>query len=69
LLKSEPQAKQNFLNTIKHSALETAEQKIGNMLYSIATKLPVTSEHFREPLSRWVSNGSIDNPNHLDFTI
>jgi glutaminyl-tRNA synthetase len=39
------------------------------MLYSIATKLPLTSEHFREPLAGWVGTGAIDNPNHLDFTI
>ncbi len=39
------------------------------MLYSIATRLPVTSEHFREPLANWVGAGQIDNPNHLDFAI
>ena len=69
LLKSEPQAKENFLNTIQMSQLESSEQKVGNMLYSIATKLPITLERFREPLAQWVASGRIDNPNHLDFTI
>lgn len=39
------------------------------MLYSIATKLPPTSEQFRQPLARWVGNSDISNPNQLDFTI
>lgn len=39
------------------------------MLYSIATKLPLTAERLREPLAAWVGAGAIDNPNHLDFTI
>ena len=39
------------------------------MLYSIATKLPITIERFRNPLARFVGSGDISNPNHLDFTI
>lgn len=43
LLKSEAVIKKAFLDTIRFSELEKAEQKIGNMLYSIATKLPLTA--------------------------
>jgi hypothetical protein len=39
------------------------------MLYSIATKLPLTSEHLRKALSSWVGSGDISNPSQLDFTI
>ncbi len=39
------------------------------MLYSIATKLPVTIERFRVPLAAFVGNGDISNPNQLDYTI
>jgi hypothetical protein len=39
------------------------------MLYSIATKLPITIERFRKPLSEFVGKGDISNPNQLDFTI
>ena len=43
LVKSEAVTKKAFLDTIKFSELEKAEQKVGNMLYSIATKLPLTA--------------------------
>jgi hypothetical protein len=43
LLKSEAVIKKAFLDTIRFSELEKTEQKIGNMLYSIATKLPLTA--------------------------
>jgi hypothetical protein len=43
LLKSEPASRQAFLDTIRFSELEKGEQKVGNMLYSIATKLPLTA--------------------------
>lgn len=43
LLKSEAITKKAFLDTIRFSELEKAEQKLGNMLYSIATKLPLTA--------------------------
>jgi len=39
------------------------------MLYSIATKLPITIERFRQPLAEWVGSNDISNPNQLDFTI
>jgi hypothetical protein len=39
------------------------------MLYSIATKLPITIEGYREQLSVFVGSGDISNPNQLDFTI
>lgn len=39
------------------------------MLYSIATKLPITIERFRQPLAQFVGSGDISNPNQLDFTI
>ena len=43
LAKSEAVTKKAFLDTIRFSELEKAEQKVGNMLYSIATKLPLTA--------------------------
>ena len=43
LLKSEPASKKAFLDTIRFSELDKGEQKVGNMLYSIATKLPLTA--------------------------
>jgi hypothetical protein len=39
------------------------------MLYSIATKLPITIERFRKSLSEWVGSNDISNPNQLDYTI
>jgi len=39
------------------------------MLYSIATKLPLIAERFRQPLASWVAKGDISNPSQLDFTI
>lgn len=39
------------------------------MLYSIATKLPITIERFRKALSEWVGANEISNPNQLDYTI
>ncbi len=38
-------------------------------MYSIATKLPITIERFRQPLSTFVGSGDISNPNQLDYTI
>ena len=49
--------------------LRGGEKKIGNMLYSIATKLPVTLERFRKQLAEWVGSSEINNPNQLDYTI
>jgi hypothetical protein len=42
LVKSEAATKKGFFDVITYSGLEGGEKKIGNMLYSIATKLPVT---------------------------
>ena len=39
------------------------------MLYSIATKMPVIIEKFRDRLAREVGTGGISNPNHLDFVL
>jgi len=69
LLKSEPATRKAFFEVIEHSGLVKAEKKIGNMLYSIATKLPITIERFRKQLSVFVGSGDISNPNQLDFTI
>ena len=45
------------------------EKKIGNMLYSIATKLPVHVEKYREMLAKNVGSKGIYNPNQLDYAI
>ena len=58
-----------FYDVIAFSGLEAAEKKTGNMLYSIATKLPITIERFRKSLAEWVGSSDISNPNQLDFTI
>jgi hypothetical protein len=39
------------------------------MIYSIATKLPITIERFRHDLAVFVGKGEISNPNQLDYTI
>mgnify|MGYP000191603751 CR=1 FL=1 len=69
LLKSEPAAQQAFLKAIKFSGLEKGEQKVGNMLYSITTKLPSSCEGYTEPLAKWVAAGDITNQSHLDVII
>jgi hypothetical protein len=69
LIKSEPATQKAFFDVAAYSGLEAGEKKIGNMLYSIATKLPITIERFRKPLAEWVGAGGISNPNQLDFTI
>lgn len=69
LVKSEPATQKTFEEVVAYSGLEGAEKKVGNMLYSIATKLPITIERFRKPLAEWVGKGDISNPNQLDFTI
>jgi len=51
LVKSEPLTKKAFFDVAAFSGLEGGEKKIGNMLYSIATKLPITIERFRKPLA------------------
>lgn len=69
LVKSEAATKKGFFDVITYSGLEGGEKKIGNMLYSIATKLPVTLERFRKQLAEWVGSSEINNPNQLDYTI
>lgn len=39
------------------------------MLYSVATKLPVILDKYRERLAREVGLGGISNPNQMDFVI
>jgi len=39
------------------------------MLYSIATKLPVTIENYRKNLAKYVGSGDISNPSQLDYAI
>jgi glutaminyl-tRNA synthetase len=68
-VKSEPVTQKAFFDVITYSGLEHAEKKVGNMLYSIATKLPITIERFRKALSQWVGSNEISNPNQLDYTI
>lgn len=67
--KSEPATQKAFFDVVAFSGLEGGEKKVGNMLYSIATKLPITIERFRKPLAAWVGAGDISNPNQLDYTI
>jgi glutaminyl-tRNA synthetase len=69
LVKSEPATRRAFFDVITYSGLEKGEKKIGNMLYSIATKLPITIERYRKALSEWVGSNDISNPNQLDYTI
>ncbi len=56
LEKSEPTRK-NFLIVVEKSGLAQAEKKVGNMLYSVATKLPVILEKYRERLAKEVGSG------------
>lgn len=69
LVKSEAATQKVFFDVVTFSGLEGGEKKIGNMLYSIATKLPVTLERFRKQLAEWVGSSEVNNPNQLDFTI
>jgi glutaminyl-tRNA synthetase len=69
LVKSEPATQKAFFDVVTFSGLKEGEKKMGNMLYSIATKLPITIERFRKPLAGWVGFNEISNPNQLDFTI
>ena len=39
------------------------------MLYSVATKMPVIIEKYRERLAKEVGCGGITNPNQMDFVI
>ena len=61
--------KQNFIDAVRHSGLKEGEKKIGNMFYSIATKMPVTLNEHRPIVAEWVGNGAISNPNQLDYVI
>lgn len=69
LAKSEAATQRTFYEVVANSGLESGEKKVGNMLYSIATKLPITIERFRKPLAEWVGAGDISNPNQLDYAI
>ena len=69
LVKSEPATQKAFFDVVAYSGLQSGEKKVGNMLYSIATKLPITIERFRKALSEWVGSNEISNPNQLDYTI
>lgn len=69
LVKSEQATQNAFFEVVSFSGLEEGEKKVGNMLYSIATKLPITIERFRKPLATWVGSNDISNPNQLDFAI
>lgn len=42
LVKSEPATQRAFFDVVAYSGLQGGEKKVGNMLYSIATKLPIT---------------------------
>ena len=55
--------------TVEYSGLADGEKKIGTMLYSVAAKLPVIIEKFRERLAREVGKGGITNPNQMDYAI
>ncbi len=45
-MKSE-QSKKNFIHVVEISGLAEGEKKIGTMLYSISTKMPVIIEKHR----------------------
>ena len=63
------QTKKTFLAVVKASGLDGAEKKVGNMLYSVTTKLPVIIEKHREKLASEIGKGDISNPNQLDYII
>jgi hypothetical protein len=58
-----------FEYVIEKSGLNSASKKVGNMLYSVATKLPVILEKYREKLAQEVGKGDISNSTQLDFAI
>lgn len=68
LVKSEG-VRKNFEEAVKASGLKEAEKKVGNMLYSVATKMPVIIEKYRERVAAEVGKGDISNPNQLDYII
>lgn len=63
------QTKKVFLDVVAKSGLTEANKKTGNMLYSVATKLPVVLEKFRDMLAKEVGTGDISNANQLDYII
>lgn len=54
---------------VEHSGIAEAEKKVGNMLYSVTTKLPVILEKFRSKLAKEVGSGLISNASQLDYAI
>jgi len=40
------------LEVVESSGIAEAEKKVGNMLYAVATKLPVILEKFRSRLAK-----------------
>lgn len=63
------QSRKIFEQVVLQSGLESSEKKVGNMLYSVATKLPVILEKYRERLAKEVGSGDISNQNQLDYII